>query len=355
VNTEPLTPSTMFVTGGTGLIGGEVIVRLARGGHRVRALVRAPSAQLARRRLLARLRKSPEYESGQSRLVRAIPGDSIRELFGVTPADLAGVQTIIHCAANTQFAEREDDRVWRTNVDGARNLVALARSVSPSPRIIFVSTASVVTAPEASYVTEDAPYGGHANTYTRSKREAEAIIQGSGLDAVILRPSIVLSRGLRDRALARSILWAVPIMAELGDVPVDPGAHIDLVPVDHVARAIVDIGLKQSVSHRVYHISAGPTAQRFTEICAAMNDRLPTLGRIRPVGRNAPLAGRAHRLLRPLEAYLPFINADVRYANDRLAAEIGPEAATPPAAVTYVPELVGFISLNEALAEMYRP
>jgi hypothetical protein len=61
------------------------------------------------------------------------------------------------------------------------------------------------------------------------------------------------------------------------------------------------------------------------------------------------------RLLRPLEAYLPFINANVRYTNDRLAAEIGPEAATPPSAVTYVPELVGFISLNEALVEMYRP
>jgi nucleoside-diphosphate-sugar epimerase len=355
VSTEAPTPSNIFVTGGTGLIGGEVIVRLMRGGHRVRALVRAPSAEQGRRRLLARLRKSPEYTAGQCRLVRAIPGDSMQELFGVSPADLAGVRTIIHCAANTQFAEREDDRVWRTNVDGARNLVALARLVSPSPRIIFVSTASVVTAPEASCLAEDTPYGGHANTYTRSKREAEAIIRDSGLDAVILRPSIVLSRGLRDRALARSILWAVLIMAELGDVPIDPDAHIDLVPVDYVARAIVDIGLKPSVSHRVYHISAGSTSQRFTEICAAMNDRIPTLGRIRPVGRNAPLVGRAQRLLRPLEAYLPFINANVRYTNDRLAAEIGPEAAIPPPAVTYVPELVGFISLNEALAEMYRP
>jgi nucleoside-diphosphate-sugar epimerase len=345
----------MFVTGGTGLIGGEVIVRLARGGHRVRALVRAESVPQGRRRLLARLRKSPEYEAGLGRFVRAIPGDSTQELFGASAADLAGVRTIIHCAANTQFSEREDDRVWRTNVEGARNLVALARSVSPSPRIIFVSTASVVTAPEASYLAEDAPYGGHANTYTRSKREAEAIVRDSGLDAVILRPSIVLSRGLRDRTLARSILWAVPIMAELGDVPIDPDAHIDLVPVDHVARAIVDVSLKPSVSHRVYHISAGPTAHRFTEICAAMNDRLPALGEIRPVGRHAAIGGRAQRLLRPLEAYLPFINADVRYANDRLAAEIGPEAATPPAAVTYVPELVGFISLNEALVEMYRP
>ena len=57
--------------------------------------------------------------------------------------------------------------------------------------------------------------------------------------------------------------------------------------------------------------------------------------------------------MKPLEAYLPFINAGVRYANDRLAEEARHLVA--PDALSYVPDLVGLITLREALSEMYRP
>ena len=36
------------------------------------------------------------------------------------------------------------------------------------------------------------------------------------------------------------------------------------------------------------------------------------------------------RLLGPLDAYLPFINANLCYANQRLIDEIGPDGAAPP-------------------------
>jgi len=344
-----------LVTGGTGLIGGEVVVEIARQGRPVRALVRGATDAEARRRLFARLEKSRAYRREFQRLIEPVTGDTTQPMLGASADRLHDIGTIIHCAANTQFSERENASVWNTNVTGARNLVAFTQAMSPNARLVFVSTASVVTAPSGTILREDAPFVGHTNTYVRSKREAEGIVQASRLDAVILRPSIVLSRGVDDRAMARSILWAVPIMAEVGDLPVEPDAHIDIVPVDHVANVIMLMATKRSLRHRVYHVSAGSGAHTFAELTAAMARENPELRRIHPIGRHVNLSNRTReRLLRPLGSYLPFINADVRYSTERLAEEIEC-AAEAPNSLSYVPDLVSQITLREAEDEMCRP
>ena len=342
-----------LVTGGTGLIGGEVILALARSGERVRAVVRGESPAHAQRRLDERLAKSEAYSCDLLPLIDAVPGDTAQPMFGLTESALAGVHRVIHGAANTQFSRQHDEQVWNTNVSGARHLVELGHALPRGTRILFISTASVTTAPERTCIDEEAPFAGHANTYSRSKREAEAILRESGLGIVIVRPSIVLSRGVRDRAMARSILWAVPIMGELGEIPVDPDACVDLVPVDYVADAIVQMAVRPSLEHCLYHVSAGRDARTFGELREAVIARHPELERIQPLGRGLRCSDRARaRLLRPLDAYLPFINAGVRYANDRFISEAGSAA---PSALSYVPDLVGLITLREALEEMYQP
>jgi hypothetical protein len=47
--------------------------------------------------------------------------------------------------------------------------------------------------------------------------------------------------------MARSILWTVPIMGELGEIPVDPDAYVDLVPVDYVADAVAQLAIRLSL------------------------------------------------------------------------------------------------------------
>ena len=346
---------TTLVTGGTGLIGGEVILTMAREGYQVRALVRARTDALASRRLFERLEKSEAYSAKLAPLIEAVCGDTTSEMFGASPASLAHLGAIIHCAANTSFEERTSDNILSTNVGGAQNLVQMARAAAPRARIVFVSTASVVTSPEGACLDESAAWAGYSNTYTRSKREAEEIIGASGLDTVILRPSIVLSRGVRDRVMARSILWAVPIMGAVGALPIDPDAHVDFVPVDYVARAIVRVAVKPTLKHPLYHISAGRGSHTFDELLKSVVDQCPELDCIQPLGRHAKISPRLReRLLRPLDACLPFINANLCYANQRLIEEIGPDAKAP-SALTYVPQLVALITLREALDEMLRP
>jgi nucleoside-diphosphate-sugar epimerase len=346
---------TTLVTGGTGLIGGEVILALAREGYHVRALVRARTETLAARRLFERLEKSEAYSENLAGLIEPVLGDTTSDMFGMCPQFLEHLGAIIHCAANTSFEERTSDNILSTNVGGAQHLVRLARAAAPRARIVFVSTASVVTSPEGRCLDESEPLNGYSNTYTRSKREAEQIISASGLDTVIVRPSIVLSRGVRDRVMARSILWAVPIMGAVGSLPIDPDAHIDFVPVDYVARAIVRVAVKPTLKHPLYHISSGRGSYTFNALLKRVVAQCPELDCIRPLGRHAKISPRLReRLLRPLDAYLPFINANVSYSNQRLIDEIGPDAAAP-SALLYVPQLVAMITLREALDEMLRP
>jgi len=346
---------TTLVTGGTGLIGGEVIIAMAREGYHVRALVRARTKAQAARRLFDRLEKS-EGDCGKlAPLIEPLLGDTTADMFGASPESLQHLGAIIHCAANTSFEERTSDNILSTNVGGAQQLVRLARAAAPRARIVFVSTASVVTSPENTCLDESAPCEGYSNTYTRSKREAEQIISDSGLDTVILRPSIVLSRGVRDRVMARSILWAVPIMGAVGALPIDPEAHIDFVPVDYVARAILRVAVKPTLKHALYNISSGAGSQSFDALLTGVVAQCPDLDGIQPLGRGAKISPRLReRLLRPLDAYLPFINADVSYSNERLNEEIGPDAIAP-CALSYMPQLVAMITLREALDEMLRP
>jgi len=346
---------TTLVTGGTGLIGGEVILTMAREGYQVRALVRARTRTLAERRLFDRLQKSEAYCHSLRAFIEPICGDTTADMFGTTSDSFAGVGSVVHCAANTSFEERTSDNILKTNVGGAQQLVRAVRASAPQARVVFVSTASVVMSPESTCLEEDAPLRGYSNTYTRSKREAERLIQASGLDAVIVRPSIVLSRGVRDRVMARSILWAVPIMGAVGAVPIDGSAHIDVAPVDYVARAIVRLAVKRSLKYPVYHVSTGIESHTFNQLLRKMIRKCPELDGIRPLGKDARISPRIReRLLRPLDAYLPFINADVCYSNSRLEEEIGP-AAKAPSSLSYVPELVAMITLREALDEMLRP
>ena len=87
-------------------------------------------------------------------MIEAAEGDTTRPLFGLQPSDLANVGGVIHAAASTQFSDRLHEHVWNTNVDGAKHLVDVGRALSPGARILFVSTASVVTAPERGYIDE---------------------------------------------------------------------------------------------------------------------------------------------------------------------------------------------------------
>src|SRR5215475_10869826 len=95
---------TILVTGATGLVGERLLPRLVDAGRSVRALVR-PGKEVA---------------AGVTR----VEGDLLN------PTSLAkvveGVLAIIHLAA--VFRTPDTDLIWKSNLEGTRNLIAAAKT-----------------------------------------------------------------------------------------------------------------------------------------------------------------------------------------------------------------------------------
>ena len=352
----PSPPPTALVTGTTGMIGAEAVATLIDRGWRVQALVRASDEREAVRRLINRLHEADRadlipYLGGTT--LAAVPGDVTLADLGMPTHALDEVSAIVHCAAETSFKpEAPTDRI---NVGGTRNVIALARAMTPSPRLIHISTAYVQMGPFHSEITEDESSETlYDNNYVRSKREAERLIRESDLDAIALRPSIVLNRTHKDRRMRRSILWVIPAMAQLRDVPVDGDARLDIVPARYLAQVIESLLRRTKLGHRCYHVTAGSESSRsIGEICAAAAAVFPAARRIRFHGSHADgkaADGDRHtqRLMAQLAPYLPFIEADVVYSSERLRAELGDAMPHCPPITEYLPVILTQASFSPA-------
>lgn len=344
----------VLLSGATGLIGGELMLILAARGVHSTAIVRALDNSQARARLLERLQKSVLWQPEFADSVSAEAGDIVEPMFGLAPAVIAAADVLLHSAASTSF--KPDAGVYAVNIRAAENFAGILKSLKPSQCSFFVGTAAVTTEPRG-VITEDMPFAGYANDYIRSKRDAETLLRQSGAPFVSLRPGIVLSRGINDAKLARNMLWSIPVMAELGQVPLDPDARLDFAPVDFIARAFAEMLLKPELAHDCYHVSTGEQSMTFQALADELTPTMPGIKKLDMRGRDfvpVPQFARQRWMLAALQPYLPFLTADAVFSNARLKAEIG-SAAEAPAPSSYLGELLGTFSLSDAVRQMYTP
>ena len=161
---------TILITGATGLVGSRLLRRLLEAGHDCRAMVRGEKSLPAG--------------------AQAVQGD----LFD--PASLAraleGVRAIIHLAA--VFRTKDEALIWKSNLDGARNLIAAASTHAPEARFILASTSNVYDKGQARPGRESdavAP----TQAYPASKVAAEQALSESGLSWTVVRFPFVYGDG----------------------------------------------------------------------------------------------------------------------------------------------------------------
>jgi long-chain acyl-CoA synthetase len=255
--------------------------------------------------------------------VRAVAGDVARPGVVADPAGaLAGVDTVVHCAASIAFDEPLD-AARRANVDGTRNVVALAGD----RRLVHVST-TYVAGRRTGVAREDEGDVGQAfrNTYERTKLEAEQLVPPG---AAIVRPSIVVGEAATGWTSAFNVLY-VPLRAFarglLREIPGDPATLVDVVPVDVVADAVVALAVDHRDVAGALHVASGagaPTLGELAELAAAA------------LGRPAPPVGAAD-----LGVYAPYLDVRCVFDTTRADAVLGP-GRVPPLAELIGP-LVGF-------------
>lgn len=159
----------ILLTGATGLVGSRLLPRLVEAGYDCFALVRGK-----------------EVAAG----VTAVQGD----LFD--PATLQeavkDAVAIIHLAA--VFRSTDIDLIWRSNLEGTRNLINAVKSNAPDARFIFASTSHVYDINSLHPGREDDALNPQ-HAYPASKVAAENELSESGLNWSVLRFPFVYGDG----------------------------------------------------------------------------------------------------------------------------------------------------------------
>jgi len=161
-----------LVTGASGFIGWHVARKLIGRGHRVRALVRPAS----------RVR---ELE------VETVTGD-LRDPQSLVRA-VEGCELVFHVAADYRLWARRPEELYRSNVEGTRNMLTAARNRGVE-RFVYTSTVGCIGVPKGGEGNEDMPVGleDMVGAYKRSKYLAEQValeFAAGGFPVVIVNPT----------------------------------------------------------------------------------------------------------------------------------------------------------------------
>jgi uncharacterized protein YbjT (DUF2867 family) len=198
---EPRTSSlkrTVFVTGGTGLMGRNLIPELLRRGHEVRALVRAGSE--------ARL------PAGCTPVV----GDALKK--DTYSGQIAPADTFVQLVGVAHPSPSKAAEFRAVDLQSARDAVAAARDAGVR-HFIYVS------------VAQPAPV---MKAYIAVRTECEEIIKESGIPATFIRPWYVLGPGRRWPLVLLPMYW----VAELIPATRDGARRLGLVTITQMVAAL---------------------------------------------------------------------------------------------------------------------
>jgi nucleoside-diphosphate-sugar epimerase len=246
----------ILVTGAAGLIGGELVARLAGRGHAVTALVHKRHAVAGNDGVVLASRPADGAPPGPGE-VATLAGDVRLPGFGLDA--VPDVELVLHSAAITAF-DAAPEVYEAVNLGGARHAVALAEAAGAA--LLQVSTAYVCGTRDGR-IGEDETGTAFVNGYEASKEAGEALVRAAlarGLRAAIARPSIVVGdSGTGQIRSFDNIYMIFRLIAEgrVRTLPGAAGASLDLVPIDHVCTGIVAMAEDMArVAGRTLHLVA---------------------------------------------------------------------------------------------------
>ena len=251
----------VFLTGGTGFIGGEVARQLRARGEEVACLVRSPG-------------KAAKLTELGCKLVAGDLGDEAAIRNG-----MRGCDAVIHAAAMYEVGipAKQRPAMWEANVTGTERVMKAAQA-EEIPRIVYVSTVGIFGNTHKEVVDESYrnPETDFTSYYEETKLEAHKVVQrlidDEGLPAIIVQPGGVYGPGDTSQVadlLEQFFAGKLPLMPfpELG---------ICMTHVEDIAGGIL-LALDKGKLGETYVIS-GPVT--------TMREAIETVARVS--GRKAP-------------------------------------------------------------------
>ncbi|HET7120335.1 MAG TPA: NAD-dependent epimerase/dehydratase family protein [Solirubrobacterales bacterium] len=254
----------VFVTGGTGFIGGEVVRQLRARGDEVVCLVRNPEKGAA---LAALGCQSVSGELGNEVAIRT---------------GMEGCDAVIHAAAVYEVGIPASQRpaMRDANVGGTERVLGAALALG-IPKVVYVSTVGVFGNTNGQVVDEsyEHPAQSFTSAYEETKWEAHQVAKrliGEGLPCVIVQPGGVYGPGDTSsigQLLDQFLAGKMPLMPfpELG---------ICLTHVEDIGGGIL-LALDRGRTGEAYVISGPATTMREAiGVVASLTDRKPPRGAI---------------------------------------------------------------------------
>ena len=169
----------IFITGGDGLLGSNLIRELLKKDHEIKVLVR----------------KGRQTITLDGLNVERIKGDLLD--YQSLSAAAKGAEVIYHVAASTSIWPSRSKMVNKVNIEGTQNIIKLAKSINIK-KLIYVGTANSFSfGTKENPGKEGTPYlaGKYGLDYMDSKYKAHQLINEAvkdGLPAVVVNPTFML-------------------------------------------------------------------------------------------------------------------------------------------------------------------
>jgi amino acid adenylation domain-containing protein/thioester reductase-like protein len=280
-----MNPSAVFLTGGTGFLGGFLLLELLQQTNAdIYCHVRAPDEHTAFQRLRANLERCEIWDERMSSRIIPVPGDLAQPLLGLSPERFAElterVDVIIHNGSFVNFLYPYA-AMKAPNVGGTQEIIRLATQVRQKP-VHYISTLSIL-APFGFHgvksMGEDVPIDHPEQLfmgYLETKWVAETMLMqahAKGLPVAIYRPKDVSGHSQtgvwKTDSFACSFLKALVELESAPDIPLP----LDYVPVDYCSKAIVHVAKKKVPNGDIYHLNN----TRY-KVLSAIIDQMQELG-----------------------------------------------------------------------------
>lgn len=246
----------ILVTGGSGLVGKELIHQLLLNGEKVRAIFNKSPIDI----------DHPQLEKMQCDILDVV---ALEEAMN-------GVEYVYHSAGFISYFPKEKAKLFKINVEGTSNIVNACLDAAVK-KLVHVSSIAALGRPVASdgFITEEMDWNdsNNKNNYGRSKYLGELEVWrgvAEGLDAVIINPSLILGPGNWNegstqifKSVYKELPWYTTGMNGFVDVRDVAKAMIMLMNADvHAQRFIVSAN-----NENFQHV--------FNMIAKAFNKRMP--------------------------------------------------------------------------------
>jgi thioester reductase-like protein len=355
----------VLLTGATGLLGQYLLRDLLLKGHRVAVFAR-DSAQgcAAEQRIAEMVAFWSECFHRKLPIPIILTGDLGQVDLGLTVADRRWLgrhcRAVIHSAANLSFRETPEGEPWRTNVTGTKSLLSLCRDAGVS-EWHQISTAFVCGRRGGLIAEEDLNDSqSFHNPYEESKFQAEQLIRRTpGIRATIYRPAVIVGDSRTGHTSSFNGLYRfLELAVRLASVnstagearlplrlPLSGDEVWNLVSVDWVSRAIVELLAKPQWYGRTFHLVArSPVSTRLVRDVGEEVLNLPGVEFAGPEGVEQP--SRLEQLfLDGIREYWPYLGGNPVFASVNTSAAL-PDLPPPPVDRPMLERLIRFAVAN---------